>query len=242
MKYKKGLVSAIMPTYNRCKWIEPRVQELLKQSYEDWELIIVDDGSTDNTQEMGLQLSKDNSNISYIRLEENSGSVTIPRNVGIVESRGEFIAHTDDDVMALPEKFKLLVSELGNGTNNLVYGNRANCFLEDPPKYEYVLPMFNWNPMGNPGWGVDGGQFIYRKSVYEHTDLCFVRRGCDWELAKKIWGLKAGFSYVNEVVSIYIKHVGNRSIGNNDQETKNRKIYPGKYKDYYKDWKIVEEV
>jgi len=90
-------------------------------------------------------------------------------------------------------------------------------------------------------WGVDGGQFIYRREVYESFDLVFVRRGCDWELAKKIWEVKEGFAYVEGVISIYVWHTTNRS-DSFDEETKAASIYPGKYAQYFEGWKIEEEV
>jgi len=264
MKYKKGLVSVILPTYNRDKWIGNRINEIINQTYTNWELIIVDDCSTDNTQSICEGYAEEHANIKYIRLEENSGSVTIPRNVGIVNSEGEYIAHTDDDVVSMHTKFEVLVKTIEDSDALLAYGDRVDYYTPESPKYQTMLlsdqlnvrvdleshilteqpnAQFytrpDWNPMEK--WGVDGGQFLYRREVYDSIDLLFVRRGCDWELAKKIWEVKEGFAYVENVVSIYIWHTTNRSDAF-DKETKEASIYPGNYAKHFIGWDIKEEV
>src|ERR1700684_1674024 len=100
----KGLISAILPTYNRASWVIERIEEIKAQTYTNWELIIVNDGSTDNTVELIKPFI--NKQIKLINLSQNSGSVSIPRAIGIVACQGEFIAPVDDDVIMLFNKFK----------------------------------------------------------------------------------------------------------------------------------------
>jgi glycosyltransferase involved in cell wall biosynthesis len=98
-KQKKPLVSAIIPTYNRGWIIKEAVDSVMSQDYRDFELIIVDDGSTDNTPEI---LNSYRGDILVFK-QENQG-VSAARNRGIAEASGRFIAFLDSDDLWLPQK------------------------------------------------------------------------------------------------------------------------------------------
>ena len=91
-------VSVIMPAFNRGETIETSVRSVLEQSYDNFEIIVVDDGSTDATAAIVLKLSAgmDESRIRLIRLEENMG-VSAARNAGLRHASGELIAYLDSD-------------------------------------------------------------------------------------------------------------------------------------------------
>ena len=76
------MVSVIVPTYNREKYIERAVQSILRQTYDRYEIIIVDDGSTDNTWEIIQKLEEIDRRIRYIKLEKNQGPAHA-RNIGL---------------------------------------------------------------------------------------------------------------------------------------------------------------
>ncbi|MCP1677147.1 glycosyltransferase involved in cell wall biosynthesis [Natronocella acetinitrilica] len=97
------LVSIITPTYNRARFLGIAIDSVLAQTYENWELVIVDDGSTDNTPEIMEPYLKD-SRIRYFR-QENQGQ-SVARNVGIRESKGEYICFLDSDNAWLPDKLR----------------------------------------------------------------------------------------------------------------------------------------
>ena len=229
MKYKKGLVSCIMPTYNRADFLEQRFTELEGSSYKEWELIVVDDGSTDNTEEVVKNLKGDSDNIHYVKVPKNSGCVSIPRAIGITFATGEYIAPWDDDVYHSTEKLEMLVSALSGTDSVLAYGDR---YSKDQNNQVAYCTLKDWDPTGEPGWGVDGAQYIYRRSVYEDMDLVFCRRACDWHTAKEIWKVKPGFVHVKQPVSIYEWHGKNRSL---DDSTKEKIIHPEHYKFYFED-------
>ncbi len=86
-------VSVIIPTHNRAGRVGEAIGSVLKQTYRDWELIVVDDGSTDGTAEVVRAF--DDARISYVS-QDNRG-VSAARNRGIAEARGEFIAFLDSD-------------------------------------------------------------------------------------------------------------------------------------------------
>ena len=97
-KTQVPLVSVVIPTYNSAQYLPETIESVLWQSWQDFEIIIVDDGSTDNTQEV-VGAFKSNK-IRYIR-QENSGGPSKPRNVGIHHARGKYISLFDsDDIMS----------------------------------------------------------------------------------------------------------------------------------------------
>lgn len=97
------LVSIIMPSYNTAKYIEESVNSVLAQTYTNWELLIVDDCSTDNTMEI-LSKFADN-RIRIFRNEQNSGAA-VTRNKALREAKGRWIAFLDSDDLWLPEKLE----------------------------------------------------------------------------------------------------------------------------------------
>jgi len=98
-------VSVIIPTYNRANLLARAIKSVLNQTFQDFELIIVDDGSTDNTKEVVEEFQKKDSRIKYI-FQENSGGPAKPINTGIKNSRGEYIAILESDDEWLPEKLE----------------------------------------------------------------------------------------------------------------------------------------
>jgi glycosyltransferase involved in cell wall biosynthesis len=94
----KPKVSIIVPTYNRAKYVTEAIDSILSQAFRDYEVIVVDDGSTDNTKEV---LMRYGNRIAYI-YQTNSG-VGTARNVGIQHARGEWLAFLDSDDIWLPE-------------------------------------------------------------------------------------------------------------------------------------------
>lgn len=98
---KPPKVSVIIPTYNRAHLIGKAIKSVLNQTYKDFEVTVVDDGSTDNTEEIVKSFT--DFKIHYICHKHNRGA-SAARNTGIKASRGEYIAFLDSDDEWLPEK------------------------------------------------------------------------------------------------------------------------------------------
>jgi glycosyltransferase involved in cell wall biosynthesis len=90
-----SLVSVIMPTYNRPKLLRRAIESVLVQSFTDYEIIVVDDCSTDDAE--AVVTSFNDKRIRYIKLDKNSGGSMLPRRVGIKEANSKYIAILDDD-------------------------------------------------------------------------------------------------------------------------------------------------
>ena len=97
------LVSIIMPAYNAEKYIEEAIQSVLKQTYTNWELIIVNDNSADDTEKIIKKYQGEDKRIKLHSLPKNQG-VANARNTAIQNARGRYLAFLDSDDMWLPEK------------------------------------------------------------------------------------------------------------------------------------------
>lgn len=105
----KALVSIIMPNYNSAQFIEETITSVLSQTYENWELILVDDLSSDDSINIIESLISQDKRIKLIKLRQNSGPA-IARNCAIEEATGRYIAFLDSDDLWHPRKLSKQIS------------------------------------------------------------------------------------------------------------------------------------
>lgn len=118
------LISVIIPTYNCGKYIREALEGVFNQTYKNYEVLVIDDGSTDNTKEV---LKEYEQKIKYF-YQENKG-LSITRNRGIKEAQGELIALLDSDDIWLPEKLELQTDLiLKNDKTGMVF---CGCYMVD---------------------------------------------------------------------------------------------------------------
>jgi glycosyltransferase involved in cell wall biosynthesis len=110
------LVSIILPTYNRAHLLKRSIQSILNQTYKNFELIIVNDGSTDNTREVVENFH--DRRIYYVEHEKRRGA-NAARNTGIKLAKGEYIAFQDDDDIWLPRKLEMQIEVFQNSPQNV---------------------------------------------------------------------------------------------------------------------------
>ena len=96
------LVSIITPTFNREKYIEETIQSVISQTTSNWELIIIDDGSSDNTLEILNRYSKKDKRIHVYQRESKPKGANHCRNIGIEKSNGKYLMFLDSDDLLLP--------------------------------------------------------------------------------------------------------------------------------------------
>lgn len=127
-------VSMIIPTYNRANLLCRAIQSALNQTYENFEIIIIDDGSNDNTSDVVEKYQKQDERIRYIRCEKNKGG-SAARNKGIKAAKGEYLAFLDDDDEWLPEKIEKQMIKFKNVSNDvgLIYSG-FSCISESSGK------------------------------------------------------------------------------------------------------------
>ena len=130
---KQPLISVIIPTYNRENIITRAIDSVIHQTYKNWELIIVDDGSKDKTEEVIKPYLK-NHKVSY-HYQKNKG-VCEARNYGIKKAKGEYIAFLDSDDEFEENKLSVQLCEMKKHNINsssrysFKFGWRSSCFSE----------------------------------------------------------------------------------------------------------------
>lgn len=100
----KPLISCIIPTFNRSNLLRDAIESTLAQTYKNWELIVVDDGSSDNTGQVVNEYIQKDSRIKYFRNDNNGQAAA--RNYGLSKSHGHYIIFLDDDDVSLPHRFE----------------------------------------------------------------------------------------------------------------------------------------
>lgn len=115
------LVSIIMPSYNTGRYIEESIKSVQVQTYTNWELIIVDDCSTDNTDDVVSAFLVDN-RIRYMKNEKNGGAA-VSRNRALREAKGKWIAFLDSDDLWKPEKLEKQISFMKKNRYAFSYTN-----------------------------------------------------------------------------------------------------------------------
>jgi glycosyltransferase involved in cell wall biosynthesis len=109
-------VSVIIPTFNRAKLLPKAVQSVLNQTFQDFEIVLIDDASTDCTPNVSRSFS--DARIRYVRHDTNRG-IAAARNTGVANASGRFIAFLDDDDEWLPGKLERQVDILANSSRSI---------------------------------------------------------------------------------------------------------------------------
>ena len=130
------LVSIIMPSYNTAEYIADSIKSVLDQTYTDWELIIVDDCSTDNTDEAVAPFLSDE-RIKYFKNEKNSGAA-VSRNYALREAKGKWIAFLDSDDLWFPEKLEKQVGFMKKNGYHFSYTNYSEIDSDGKPNGTHV--------------------------------------------------------------------------------------------------------
>lgn len=145
-------VSVIMGVYN-CKsyeMLKNSVMSIINQTYKDWEFIICDDGSTNNTMEMLLEVAKLDERIKIIGYKENKGLANA-LNCCLKVAKGYYIARQDDDDESLPSRFEKQIKFMKNNGSFSIVGTIANVFDDNGVWGKYNLnevvtkKSFLWN-------------------------------------------------------------------------------------------------
>lgn len=151
------MVSIITPCYNSSPFIRSCINSVLEQSYPDWELLLVDDCSTDNTADIIQEYCRKDSRVRYLKTSEPSGSPCLPRNIGIEHACGRYIAFLDSDDMWLPTKLEEQIGLFEDKKTAIVYsdyekiseaGKRSGRRIQAPKGATYHF-LLKGNVIGN---------------------------------------------------------------------------------------------
>lgn len=214
------LVSVVIATYNMGQYIGQAIESVLNQSWDNLEVIVVDDGSTDCTQEI-MQNYKENGKVIYIK-NENQGQPKA-KNCGIKNARGEFIAFCDADDLWEPNKLEIQMPLFSRPEIGVVYSEVSNInpdnerFIRTNNEKRYTGKVTEKMLLEN---FVPFGTSVIRRACVEKNGMFDeqFRMGIDWDLWLR-YSLDWEFAFTNE--RTYIYRIWDGQMSNN---------YRGRYK------------
>lgn len=208
------LVSIIMPSYNTGKFIKKTINSVINQTYNNWELIIVDDGSTDNTDEVVRAIKDDR--IKYIKNKVNKGAA-ISRNIALREAKGRWIAFLDSDDLWKEDKLEKQIKFMEDNNYYFSYTNyieidensNFNGRKITGPKKITRIGMFNYCWPGCLTVMYDSKRIglIQIEDIKKNNDYAMWLKACK----------KADCYLLNEELAMYRKRTG--SISNHSYKT-----------------------
>ena len=159
-------VSVIVPCYNQASYLGDALESVLNQTYPYWECFIVNDGSTDHTEEVALAWCEKDSRFNYL-FKENGG-LSSARNSGLAVSKGEYIQFLDSDDLIVPNKFELQILDLQESQISVsdyfsFQDGNKDFFVEN----RYLSPFFSETNFKNEIIS----DWEYRKSFPPHSVL-----------------------------------------------------------------------
>lgn len=223
-------ISIILPSYNRVEYLAESIESCLSQTFKDFELVIVDDNSTDSSYEVALGYSKKDSRVKVIKNKENK-KLPASLNIGFKEAAGEYLTWTSDDNLYAPEaleKMKCILDarkEIG-----LVYADytiideesrRGARIYQEPPEF---LPI----------WNCVGCCFLYRASVAVQVGIYNESKFLveDYEYWLRM-GLVTKLFHIKESLYFYRKHRKSLTFTKKEEASRAqielKQIFAGKY-------------
>ncbi|HFR4186932.1 glycosyltransferase family A protein [Bacillus cereus] len=228
MMEQTQLVSVIVPLYNAEKYIEETMESILNQTYKNIEIVIVDDGSKDQSSSIVKNLKKKYpEQIKYI-LQENQG-VSVARNTGIENASGEYISFLDSDDLWHPTKIEKQIESMHKNNMNACYCGYMNFYEETGEKVENKTNFVKGNMTKaflTHQVFAQTSTWIFKKSIVMDHTIHFTP-GCSWgedlEFLFKLMSV-TNVCYVDEYLTYYrILSGGNLSSNYKDYELKTTK-------------------
>ncbi len=231
------MISVIIPSYNRAKTILQSVNSVLSQTYSDIECLVVDDGSTDNTEDVINRIN--DVRLRYIKLENNMGACAA-RNKGIELSKGEFIAFQDSDDVWKREKLEVQLNALHFSGADVCFCNKLKHSIADditeytitdlsegliPYEILYRAPKVSTQTLF-------AHRYVFEKIKFDEK----VQKAQDYE-----WTIRAGSKYkfyfvTQALVDQYMQTDSISARGEKDYriELRSYQYFYNKFKDIYK--------
>lgn len=153
----KGLVSIIMPMHNSAHYLHESIDSVLTQTYQDWELLIIDDASIDDSVAIANEYAEQCDRIKVFRNPHPIHMPSAPRNIGVKKAKGRYIAFLDSDDVWFPQKLEQQLSFFADSRVAIVFSNyekmdensvRANRIISASPQATYTS-LLKGNIIGN---------------------------------------------------------------------------------------------
>ena len=162
-------ISVIIPNFNRGDLLEETLESLVRQDYQNWEAIVVDDGSTDSSEQIAGTFSVKDSRITFFKRDRNPSGAPTSRNIGISLAKGDFLIFLDSDDLLAPKALS----------------QRANAIIHEPIFDFWVFPILMFR--NSPGdastlWNIDNGKSDLHR---------FLILDAPWQTSGPIWKKEA---------------------------------------------------
>lgn len=195
-------ISVIVPCFNQSQFLGEALQSLIDQTFSNWECIIVNDGSTDNAEEIALNWCTKDKRFRYFKKE--NGGLSSARNAGIVISKGEYILTLDADDKIHPSYLEKINSAFNNNPNLKLIGSRIQFF--GAKNTEYILPIYSYKKQLVQNCFVCCSSFKKvdweRIQGYDEQMNSFE----DWEFWIRLLDDKSEVYIISELLFFYRKH------------------------------------
>ena len=199
----KPLISIIVPCYNQSQYMRETLDCLKKQTIKDWECVIVNDGSTDNTLEIAKEYVK--SDNRYVLVDKPNGGLADARNAGIKASHGKYILPLDSDDLIAPTYAEKAVKYMEEHPETTLVYCKAKYFGDRDE--EWNLPEYDFDKL------LFGNQIfcscVYRRRDYDRTDgyNTNMKHGLeDWNFLLSLLNKESKVYRIPEILFFYRKH------------------------------------
>lgn len=223
------LVSIIMPSYNTGKYIAASIESILNQTYNNWELIIVDDCSTDNSHEIIKEFAIKDNRIRYLKNEKNSGAA-VSRNRALREAKGKWIAFLDSDDLWAKDKLEKQIKFMKDHNYKFTYTDYRIQLNGKWLPYIYTGPKkINERKIKDYCY-FSTITVMYDREYVGLIQIEPIRKNNDYAMWLKVIKKTPCYRFP-KCLSFYIKHDGSISSGNKIKLIKHHYIM----------WKIAEK-
>jgi len=196
-------ISVILPVYNADKYLHAALNSLKKQTFRDFEVLMINDGSTDSSLQILQEMEKSDSRFRVVHLPQNRGIVGA-LNVGIELARGNYIARMDADDISLPDRFEKQMQYIRNHQDVFILGTGLSYIDENGERLgidrfsDFEIPVLTQTPI------LHATVIIRRHPVFTsglryRKEFNYAEDYCLWLEALKMWKADA----LNEVLYLY---------------------------------------
>ena len=218
-----GEITIIMPCYNYAHYIKETIDSLKNSTYEKWNCIIVNDGSTDNSEEVIFKLIDGDNRFTYIK-QPNKG-VSAARNIGIRAANTKYILCLDPDDKISPTYIENAIKYLNEHEDVTLYYGKAKMFYDNGNEEDWNLPKYSYEQLIYSNCIYSA--FVYRRKDYERIGGYDegMRGYEDWEFLVRLLSDNKKIYMTDDVVFYYRRHDDSKdSIASKDTKMYKRYI------------------
>lgn len=225
------MISIIIPTYNQVEYIDYTLQSVINQNYENWECLIVDDGSTDHTEEIVNEIIKKDSRFNYFK--KVNGGASSARNCGLDMAKGDFIQFLDSDDYIHEDKLVKGIEAFEKNNDSEIIISNFNMFKDTintllPPYCNLENRIFDLNSIlldWDVNYTIPLHCGLFHKSVFDNVRFDeTIQSKEDWIMWVTIFKNGAKASYINQSLAFYRYNDNGNHLNDDDNFIKANQI------------------